>query len=77
MKVNKIIKIKGKPKKIIETDVFGFVAVLMTKTKNGELIDKIILFTINGEKIRSLKLEKNKKIVEITKQNRWLTDLIL
>ncbi|KAK8847191.1 hypothetical protein M9Y10_019774 [Tritrichomonas musculus] len=66
MKVNRSIQINGRPKKMIVTDVFGFVIVLLTKIKNDRLIEKVVLFNINGEKIRSTKIEK-KTIVAMTK----------
>ena len=67
MKVDKLIKVKGRPQKVVVTDGFGFVAVSMTKIKNGDLIEKLVLYSINGVKIKSLKFDKNKRIVALNK----------
>lgn len=66
-KVMKKIKIKGRPQKVVVTDSFGFIAVSKTKIKKGELIEKIVLYTINGEKIKSTNFGHKKRIVCMTK----------
>ena len=63
MKIKRMIEINGQPKSIIITDSFGFVVILATKYES----EKLILYNINGEKIRSHKLENNKRITAMTK----------
>ncbi|KAK8841194.1 hypothetical protein M9Y10_027394 [Tritrichomonas musculus] len=67
MNVNRMVETKGRPQNIIVTDGFGFVAVSITKFKNGDLFEKLVLYSINGEKIRSVKLEEKKRIMAMTK----------
>lgn len=66
LKIKKAIEISGKPINII-TDTFGFVIVSMLKYKKGVEIEKLVLFSINGEKIRTCKLDNCIRIVAITK----------
>ena len=63
--LNKIVKLKGRPQKILITDNFGFVLVLLTKIKNNNIIEKLVLYSVNGEKIRSRKIYKNNRIIEM------------
>lgn len=50
MKINRVVKTDGKPYKIIITNNFGFVVVLLSKIDST---DELALYSINGDKIRS------------------------
>lgn len=67
MAVNRMIETKGRPQKIIVTDSFGFVVAFLTKIEEGKLIEKIALYDINGEEIRTKELNPERHIVAMTK----------
>ncbi|KAK8838288.1 hypothetical protein M9Y10_035711 [Tritrichomonas musculus] len=67
MKVNHVVKTDGKPQKIIFTKTFSFFVVSLSRIENGEVIEELVLYSINGEKIRSITLENNKRIVAMTR----------
>lgn len=52
--LSRVVKVDGRPKKIIVTDNFGFVVVLLTQRVECFVHQKLVLFNINGNEIRTL-----------------------
>lgn len=67
MNINTMVETDGRPQNIIVSDVFGFVAVSVTKIENGDLMEKLVLYSINGEFIRSTEWDSKRRIVAMTK----------
>ena len=54
MKINRVVHVNGRPKKIVITENMGLVVILLKKLVDFSVKQELSFYNINGEFIRSL-----------------------
>ncbi|KAK8885304.1 hypothetical protein M9Y10_040750 [Tritrichomonas musculus] len=65
MKINRVVHVNGRPKKIVITENMGLVVILLTKLVNYSYKQELAFYNINGVFVRSLEYD-DKIICEMT-----------
>ena len=65
MKINRVVHVNGRPKKIVITENMGLVVILLKKLVDFSVKQELSFYNINGEFIRSLEYD-DKTLCEMT-----------